>query len=65
MILSKVAAVRADKKIKFRLAIKSCTASNVEGSKSLILIEDFCETQESDPIVKRHLNGEYLIFLSD
>ena len=46
------------------MAIKSCTASNVKGTKSLILIEDFCETEESDPIVKRHLDGGFLLFFT-
>jgi len=46
------------------LAIKSCTASNVKGTKSLILIEDFCETEESDPIIKKHLNGEFYNFFT-
>ena len=45
----------------FSLAIKSCEVSNQDDSKNLLLIEDFCETKESDPIVRKNLEGKILL----
>ena len=42
----------------FSLAIKSCAVSNQDDSKNLLLIGDFCETEESDPIVRKNLEGK-------
>ena len=41
----------------FSLAIQSCEVSNLDDSKNLLLIENFCETEESDPIVRKNLDG--------
>ena len=47
----------------FSLAIKSCNISNVDESKNLLLINDFCETEESASIVRKNLDGKFLDIL--
>ena len=54
------------RKIRFRrvlwkilsLAIKSCDIANEDESKNLLLIQDFCETGESAPIVRKNPDGK-------
>ena len=46
-------------KIIFSLAIKACQIMNDNQSKTLHLIQDFCETDESDPIVRKNPNGKF------
>ena len=48
-------------KLKFvsRLAIKTCEVTNQDDSKNLYLIQDFCETDESDPIIRKNPLGKF------
>ena len=43
----------------FSLAIKTCKVTNENDSKNLFLIEDFCETDESDPIIRKNPEGKF------
>ena len=40
------------------MAIKTCEVTNQDDSKNLYLIQDFCETDESDPIVRKNPFGK-------
>ena len=42
------------------LAIKSCEISNDDETKNFVLIEDFCETENSAPIVQKNLEGSFI-----
>ena len=39
------------------LAIKWCEISNDDETKNFVLIEDYCETEQSGPIVQKDLEG--------
>ena len=43
----------------FRLAIKTCEVKNEDNSQNLFLIQDFCETDESDPLVRKNPFGKF------
>ena len=42
------------------LAIKWCEISNDDETKNFVLIEDYCETEQSAPIVQKNLEGCFL-----
>ena len=42
------------------LAIKWCEISNDDETKHFVLIEDYCETEQSAPIVQKNLEGCFL-----
>ena len=42
------------------LAIKWCEISNDDETKNFVLIEDYCETEQSAPIVQKDLEGCFL-----
>lgn len=46
------------KKTFFSLAIKTCKVTNEIDSQKLFLIENFCETNESDPLVRKNQEGK-------
>ena len=47
------------------MAIKTCEVTNQDDSKNLYLIQDFCETDESDPIVRKNPFGLLKIFITN
>ena len=42
-----------------RSAIKTCEVKNEDNSQNLFLIQDFCETDESGPLVRKNPFGKF------
>ena len=42
------------------LAIKWCEISNDDETKNFVVIEDYCENEQSAPIVQKNLEGCFL-----